>query len=175
LREPRSRLARVDAIVFNGASAEVLEAAVDTPSYQMRTHLASAFALHSPKLRIQLSALAAEQRTHGWRLTAAAGIGAPERFFAMLRAAGLVIDVLPLADHFDYSSTNPFLHRAADRILITEKDAVKCADNPALANDARLWVVPLVTEIDPALIDLVVAQISSSRSARRNADGPSPA
>ena len=140
----------------------------------MRTRLASAFALHSPKLRIELSALAAEQRSHGWRFTAAAGIGAPDRFFSMLRQAGLAIDELPLADHFDYS-TNPFCNCTADRILITEKDAVKCADNSALANDVRLWVVPLVTEVDPALIDLVVARISSRRSARGNADGPSPA
>ena len=170
LREPASRLDRVDAIALNGVSGEVPEVAVATPRYRMRTHLASAFALHSPKLRIELSALAAEQRAHGWRLTAAAGIGAPDRFFAMLRAAGLVIDELPLADHFDYS-TNPFSNCAADRILITEKDAVKCADNSSLANDARLWVVPLVTEVDPALIDAVVARISS----RKNADGPSPA
>ncbi|MGZ9074258.1 MAG: tetraacyldisaccharide 4'-kinase [Burkholderiaceae bacterium] len=163
LREPRSRLARVDAIVLNGVSAEVPEVAVGTPSFRMRTHLANAFALHSPKLRIQLSALAAEQRTHGWRLTAAAGIGAPDRFFAMLRAAGLVIDELPLADHFDYS-TNPFSDCIADRILITEKDAVKCADNSSLANDPRLWVVPLVTDVDPALIDAVVARITTRRS-----------
>jgi len=171
LREPPSRLDRVDAIALNGEAPTVATA---TPSYRMRTHLASAFALHSPKLRIDLSALAAEQRSHGWRLTAAGGIGAPDRFFAMLRAAGLVIDELPLADHFDYS-TNPFSDCTADRILITEKDAVKCADNLSLANDPRLWVVPLVTEIDPALIDVVVARITTRRSAGKNSDGPSPA
>ncbi len=91
----------------------------------------------------------------------------------MLRAAGLVIDALPLADHFDYQ-TNPFAECVADRILITEKDAVKCADNSSLANDSRLWVVPLVTEVDPALIDAVIAQISA-RKTRGDADGPSPA
>jgi len=170
LREPRSRLDRVDAIVLNGDDGVVPEIAAAAPRYRMRTHLAPAFALHAPNLRIELPVLAAEQRAHGWRLTAAAGIGAPDRFFAMLRAAGLVIDELPLADHFDYR-TNPFSGCPADRILITEKDAVKCGDNLSLANDARLWVVPLVTEVDPALIDAVVARISS----RKNADGPSPA
>ena len=173
LREPRSRLDRVDAIALNGISAEVPEIAAVAPRYRMRTHVTSAFALHDPKLRIELSALAAEQRSHGWRLTAAAGIGAPDRFFAMLRAAGLVIDALPLADHFDYQ-TNPFSECVADRILITEKDAVKCADNSSLASDSRLWVVPLVTEVDPALIDAVIARISA-RKTRGNADGPSPA
>ena len=159
LREPRSRLDRVDAIALNGDAPEIAAAA---PRYRMRTYLASAFALHAPKLNIELSSLAAEQRSHGWRLTAAAGIGAPDRFFAMLRAAGLVIDELPLADHFDYSA-NPFSGCTADRILITEKDAVKCADISSMVNDSRLWVVPLVTEVDPALIDAVVARISSGR------------
>ncbi len=173
LREPRSRLDRVDAIALNGVDAEVPEIAAAAPRYRMRTHVTGAFALHDPKLRIELSSLAAEQRSHGWRLTAAAGIGAPDRFFAMLRAAGLVIDALPLADHFDYQ-TNPFSQCIADRILITEKDAVKCADNSSLASDSRLWVVPLVTEVDPALIDAVIARISA-RKTRGNADGPSPA
>ncbi len=167
LREPGNRLDRVDAIVLNG---DVPQIAATAPRYPMRSRLAHAYALHAPQLRIELSSLAAEQRSHGWRFTAAAGIGAPDRFFAMLRAAGLVIEELPLADHFDYS-VNPFADCTADRILMTEKDAVKCADNAALANDSRLWVVPLETEVDPQLIDAVVARISS----RRNALGPSPA
>ncbi len=166
LREPRRRLDRVDAVVLNG-DAPAIAAAV--PCYRMRTHLASAFAMHDPKLRIELGSLAAEQRLHGWRLAAAAGIGAPDRFFAMLRAAGLTIEELALADHFDYS-VNPFAGCAADRILLTEKDAVKCLDNSSLANDARLWVVPLVTEVDPELIEAVIVRISS-----RKTDGPSPA
>ncbi len=178
LREPRSRLNGVDAIVLNGVADEVCAMAGAAPLYRMRTHVTGAFALHEPKLRIELSALAAEQRSHGWRLTAAAGIGAPDRFFAMLRAAGLVIDTLPLADHFDYQ-TNPFAECVADRILITEKDAVKCADNLSLASDSRLWVVPLVTEVDPALIDAVVLRITnariSARQTRGNTDGPSSA
>lgn len=167
LREPRSRLDRVDAIAVNG---DVPEIAAKAPSYRMRTCVASAFALHAPKLRIELSSLAAEQRSHGWRFTASAGIGMPDKFFAMLRAAGLVIEELPLADHFDYQ-VNPFAGCSADRILITEKDAVKCVDNAAFANDSRLWVVPLITEIDPRLVDAVVDRISP----RRNISGPSPA
>ena len=160
LREPRSRLNRVDAIVLNGIAADVPELASAAPRYRMRTDVISAYALHDPRLRIDLASLAAEQRSFAWRLTAAAGIGSPERFFSMLRAAGLVIDTLALSDHFDYR-TNPFVECIADRILVTEKDAVKCADNSSLASDSRLWVVPLLTELDPALIDAVVAKISA--------------
>jgi len=166
LREPRGRLDRVDAIALNGNVPEIAAAA---PRYRMQTRLAAAYALHAPRLRIELAALAAEQRAHRWRFTAAAGIGAPEKFFEMLRAAGLDIDAMPLADHYDYA-VDPFAECSADRILITEKDAVKCADNAALANDARLWVVPLTTQVDAELVDAVIARIS-----RRTSGGPSPA
>jgi tetraacyldisaccharide 4'-kinase len=119
--------------------------------------------LRDPALRTDLATLAREQRLHGWRLTAAAGIGMPDRFFAMLREAGLAIDAMPLADHFDYSE-NPFSAVTAERILVTEKDAVKCAANASLAKDPRIWVVPLATEIDPRLVDAVVAPESNLAS-----------
>jgi tetraacyldisaccharide 4'-kinase len=90
----------------------------------------------------------------------------------MLRAAGLSIEEMPLADHFDFV-TNPFAGLAADRILITEKDAVKCAANPALATDARIWVVPLAAELDPRLVDEVVTRLQNI--SRRTARGPSAA
>jgi tetraacyldisaccharide 4'-kinase len=60
------------------------------------------------------------------RIVAAAGIGNPGRFFAMLRAAGLQIDELPLPDHHDFKD-RPFAALQADAILMTEKDAVKCS------------------------------------------------
>ena len=159
LREPAGRLNRVDAIVVNGDAPPII---ATPPRYSMQTRLGAAFALHAPQLRIELPSLAAEQRSHGWRLTAAAGIGAPDRFFAMLRAAGLIVEELPLADHFGYR-TNPFSGCTADRILITEKDAVKCTEVSSPANDPRLWVVPLVTDVDAALIDAVAARIATRK------------
>ncbi len=78
---------------------------------------------------LALEALAAAQRRNHWRIVAAAGIGMPDRFFAMLRGRRAVIEELPLADHFDFVA-NPFTGLAADRILITEKDAVKCVGRP---------------------------------------------
>lgn len=92
---------------------------------------------------------AASQRQAS-RVVAAAGIGNPARFFNMLRATGLLFDELPLPDHYPFSD-NPFVAETADIILITEKDAVKCNANPALANDPRLWVVPVTARIDDAL------------------------
>lgn len=134
LREPVTR--RFDFRVLNGLQA------VGENSFSM-----------------QLYGQRAEQlvnRTHTKLLTelpenlsiaAAAGIGNPERFFSMLKQLGVKLnEEIALADHFDYA-VNPFESVTADIILITEKDAVKCSRRDALANDPRLWVVPVEAAI----------------------------
>lgn len=169
LREPTRRLDEVDAIVLNG---EVPAIRTSAARYAMQARLGDARPLRDGTARQALEAMAGQQRREGLRIVAAAGIGMPDRFFAMLRASGLVIEELPLADHFDFVA-NPFSGLVADRILITEKDAVKCIANPALAGDARIWVVPLATEIDPRLVDAVVTRLQNVT--RRTALGPSAA
>jgi tetraacyldisaccharide 4'-kinase len=70
-------------------------------------------------------------------VSAVAAIGQPERFFAMLRHSGLVLaDAIAMPDH-DAFEQSPFESLANAPILITAKDAVKCAR----FNDPRLWVV----------------------------------
>ncbi|MBJ7308694.1 tetraacyldisaccharide 4'-kinase [Rugamonas sp. CCM 8940] len=91
----------------------------------------------------------------GLRLVAAAGIGNPGRFFAMLRAAGLQFEELALPDHHDFLD-QPFAGVRADMILMTEKDAVKCARIEDLKDDPRLWVVPVTARIDAALAEQIV-------------------
>ncbi len=81
------------------------------------------------------------------KIVAAAGIGNPSRFFASLRMARLDFTEMPLPDHFAFSS-NPFSRLEADIILITEKDAVKCAQIEEIMSDDRVWVVPARVEID---------------------------
>lgn len=97
----------------------------------------------------------AELARRGNRIVAAAGIGNPGRFFAMLRAAGLHIDELPLPDHHDFQD-RPFAALQADLILMTEKDAVKCSQIEELRTDPRLWVVPVSARIDSALARQIV-------------------
>ncbi|MDT8999184.1 tetraacyldisaccharide 4'-kinase [Paucibacter sp. APW11] len=72
-------------------------------------------------------------------LLAAAGMAAPQRFFAMLREQGLVIDELPLPDHYRFDT----LPWPADTptLLITEKDAVKLL--PERLHGTEVWVVTL--------------------------------
>lgn len=90
------------------------------------------------------------QALQGRRVRAVAGIAAPERFFAMLRARGLEFDEQPLPDHHAFA-TLPWPDDAALDVLLTEKDAVKLAAAQAGASSkARVWVAPLDFEPEPA-------------------------
>lgn len=85
------------------------------------------------------------------RLVAAAGIGNPQRFFKLLRDAGLSIETVALSDHQVFVA-DTFAEVDADIILITEKDAVKCCAVDDIRNDSRLWVVPVTASIDASLM-----------------------
>lgn len=95
----------------------------------------------------------------GARVAAAAGIGHPQRFFDMLARKDVrLVATLALPDHFDFS-VDPFGAIEADIILITDKDAVKCARIEAFASDHRLWTVPVTAVVDGALADNIVEKL----------------
>jgi tetraacyldisaccharide 4'-kinase len=97
------------------------------------------------------------QALRGRRLTAAAGLAAPEKFFGMLEQAGLHVQRLPLPDHYSYDAL-PWPSGAAD-VVTTEKDAIKL--DPARCGDTRVWVVPLDLALPedfvPGLLPLLFA------------------
>jgi tetraacyldisaccharide 4'-kinase len=159
LRDPPERLEQVDAVVFHGGQPTVR---IHSPFFRLTTEVADAYALAEPAQRMTLAALGAEQRARNLQVLAACGIGMPDRFFGMLRDAGLDIDELSFHDHYDFSDL-PFAAVPHNRILITEKDAVKCRDMPPLRADLRLWVVPLRVTLDLALIDLIAHRIGPPR------------
>ena len=73
----------------------------------------------------------------GSKVHAVAGIGNPERFFASLRAAGIEVIPHPFPDHHGYTEID-LAFDGAQPLLMTEKDAVKCAE---LARPNH-WYVP---------------------------------
>ena len=75
----------------------------------------------------------------GRPVLAAAGLAEPERFFAMIEAAGLTITRLPLPDHAGFD-TLPW-PADAPCVVVTEKDAVKLP--PGQAGTASVHVVTL--------------------------------
>jgi tetraacyldisaccharide 4'-kinase len=154
LREPASRLARVNAVVFNDTSAELQPAwlPVGVASFSMQLREGKAWQLIDPKRRVEIQALSEQLGTKN--VQALAGIGHPERFFAMLEGAGLQFQKTALSDHFKFPD-GYFASLSAELILITEKDAVKCLQ----VADPRVWVVPVTAELDAALIQLVLEKL----------------
>lgn len=147
LREPPSR--RRDVTVVNAPEiTPALARAVGGRPFRMQLEGGVAEPLPGGAY-VPLASLA------GKRLVAAAGIGNPGRFFAMLRSHGLAFAELPLPDHHDFLD-RPFDGIDADVILITEKDAVKCRQLDNLKDDPRLWVVPVTAQLDAALAEQIV-------------------
>jgi len=158
LRDPPQRLDGVDAVVFHGSTPTVR---VYSPFFRMHTEVVEAYALADPAQRRSLSDMAGEQKARGLTILAACGIGMPERYFAMLRAQGLAIDELAFHDHYAFDDL-PFAAIPHNRILITEKDAVKCRGIGPLRADLRLWVVPLRVRLDLGLVDLIERRIGTA-------------
>ena len=88
-----------------------------------------------------------EQFSSG-QITAIAALGNPQRFFAALQKQGITGKRLGLPDHTGYSPEF-FNGIQAGCILITEKDAVKCA----AIHDERIWVVPSNLNLPDNLVD----------------------
>ncbi|RFP12426.1 tetraacyldisaccharide 4'-kinase [Duganella sp. BJB488] len=157
LREPVSRwrdFTVVNTPVLTDELARSVGAAGAAP-IQMTLAGAHAEQLRDRGQRRTFAELAEASNRAGLRVAAAAGIGNPARFFGMLKAAGLRITELPLPDHHDFQD-RPFDALDADLILMTEKDAVKCAQIEELRDDPRLWVVPVTAHLDGALADQIV-------------------
>lgn len=148
LREPVSR--RRDVTVANLNPGEILSAAFPADTVRMQLNGDCARQLINSANTQQLSSLDAELR-----ITAAAGIGNPERFFSMLRQQGIRFASLPLPDHFNFA-TNPFAAITADMILITEKDAVKCRQVQEIASDPRIWVVAVVAQVEAGVLEKIL-------------------
>ena len=152
LREPASR--RSDFYVVNGFVPDALR------SSGMQLDGDHAERITDRAQRMPLAAIAKDAR-----VVAAAGIGNPQRFFDTLRANGVTpVREIALPDHYDFS-TNPFANIDADLILITDKDAVKCARIAALANDTRLWTVPVAASIAGPLADNIVEKLRGHTTA----------
>jgi len=151
LRETPARLKRVDAVVVNGGAAQ------SDGALRMRLLAAGAVAMKygtSKPLR----------EFSGQPVHAIAGIGNPQRFFAMLRAVGINVVEHPLPDHAKLGIDD--ISFADDlAVLMTEKDAVKCRD---IAGPHH-WYVPVNVAFaagDAEKLRSIVAGLVEKRAAR---------
>jgi tetraacyldisaccharide 4'-kinase len=148
LREPVSRLKTVDAVVVNGGADE-LHGAGGRGKFDMQLRGETFHNLLNP------DNIANASHFSGMRLHALAGIGHPERFFKYLESQGLAVVRHPLPDHHRYSAVDIAIEDA-DAILMTEKDAVKCAP---FATE-KCWVLRVDAQVDPALAQHILGKIA---------------
>lgn len=140
MREPPERGDRCDFRVVNlgGAHAPEVPGETGFGEWPMRLRAGDAVPLHGHR-GAALSAFA------GQRVHAVAGIGDPERFFAMLRSLDIAVVPHAFPDHHRYRAED--LRFGSDLpVLMTEKDAVKC-----LALDSeRCYSVPIRADLPEA-------------------------
>lgn len=131
LREPPARLAGVDAVVCNGTGPHCPPGAL---AMTLEGH--EAVRLDGTERR-PLRDFADES------VNAVAGIGNPERFFALLETHGLEVIRHPLPDHGNLPAE--LLRPANGRpVLMTAKDAMRCGGRPG-AGEA--WEVPVTARL----------------------------
>ena len=143
LREPRSRLRKVDMVVQHGGSD-------DNYHFTLR---------FEPAVNLLTGEKRKLESFESTRVHAVAGIGHPARFFNQLRRQGLDVLEHPYPDHHLYTPGD--IDFADDLpILMTEKDAVKCKHLIAAVvpdnSRANVWSVPVSADIaDQVRIDLI--------------------
>ncbi|MGB4065689.1 MAG: tetraacyldisaccharide 4'-kinase [Azonexus sp.] len=152
LREPLARLATVDAIIGNNLKSSLPASA---PTFAMTLQPGSFYRLDDP----QQTCLAESLRGRG-ALHALAGIGNPGRFFQTLETLGLNCENHPFPDHHRYSAADLAFAKGGI-LLMTEKDAVKCAGLTA----GETWVLPVEAELSPALIELILEKLHGRQAA----------
>ena len=161
LRESPRRLRRVNAVVINGA---VTAPDFSLPKFVKGTHFVMKMSPGDARPVAGGGALRSLASFRGNGVHAVAAIGNPQRFFDMLREAGLTLYEHPMPDHhpfkpgdLDFGDNLP--------VLMTEKDAVKCA---AFA-DERCWYVPVTAEFRESeareLVDLILARVKAFKTA----------
>ncbi len=145
LREPASRLRTVDALIRVNRS-DALAQAVPRPFYQAAFTLGKAYALLAPTQKINLIDLPPGP----W--LAVTGIGNPEGFFTMLSKLGWSFKRKVFPDHHHFQSSDI---PVGMRVVMTEKDAVKCY--PFARPD--WWAIELKVEPEAEFIKFLRTKI----------------
>ena len=160
LRESPRRLRRVNAVVMNG---EITATGFQVPAFVKHTLFSMRVRPGEARPVAGSGDLRSLSCFRGSGVHAVAAIGNPQRFFDTLREAGLTVYEHPMPDHHAFKSGDLNFGDALP-VLMTEKDAVKCA---AFADD-RCWYVPVTAEFAEAeasgLIDLVLARVQAFKT-----------
>ncbi len=136
LREPPHTLDAIDLLVINGE--DVHQVGRTRPALHMQL-------VPAPLRSLQPVKQESLDTLRGLVVHAVAGIGNPRRFFVLLRSLGAQPIEHAFADHHLFRPGDLAFDDAL-RIVMTEKDAVKCA---ALATE-RMWCLPVSAHLPDA-------------------------
>ncbi len=155
MRESLARLDEVSLIVANGEISPELKVLLPGMAASMRLVPGLFYRLDDPSQRRSVADFA------GARLHALAGIADPGRFFDSLQAMGLdLVSCRAFGDHEAFRAEDLSVPDG-DVLLITEKDAVKCA----ALSPADCWVLPVDALIDDAALAPVLERLHGSEAA----------
>jgi tetraacyldisaccharide 4'-kinase len=152
LREPRTRLQTVDAIVGNGGFQQPPDSAVPRFTMQIKGEC-----LVNVVSGEQLAADAFIKRMNGRSIHAVAGIGHPERFFRTLAGLGIAATPHAFTDHHTFSANDLAMGEGVI-VVMTQKDAVRLA---ALAQPEH-WYLAVDAIVPDSLFDLVQSTLSKA-------------
>lgn len=147
LREPPERLSEVDFIVMNGEGF-----IADQDSVPMKLVPSDLVNLGSREF-IPVDGLVRQGPVH-----AVAGIGNPERFFMTLKSLGYQIRPHAFADHYPYSAKDLQFNEELP-VIMTEKDAVKCA---AIAKQ-NYWYLKVDARLPSSFDEELLEKVASLR------------
>lgn len=162
LREKLNRLDSCDLLVLNGVAKtehdRLQEAYTMSLSGDTIANLANLDKAKesSTQVLLRLSELSSisVKRVH-----AVTGIGNPNRFYTTLEKAGLTVHKHSFPDHHAFNK-NDLLFDDNEKVIMTEKDAVKCRH--LIAEKTNYWYLPisavLPKEFDDKLLSLLKAK-----------------
>lgn len=155
LREPLSRVNTENLVLFNAPSPSVA-----LPGFMALRRFSGWLPLDQwsecqGKVTHWLDMAELISKQPEQKIAAVAGIGQPQRFFKMLEACGAVLSqTQALADHDDFSdAASVFSAFNEDVILVTEKDAAKCAQKFPTNLRKKIGVVGLDYQPEQAFFD----------------------
>lgn len=146
LREPLSRLQYVDAVVYIYRGGR--EDAAQQPGYRADYTLGHAYRLLASDEKIPIAKLPRGP----W--LAVTGIGHPQGFYKLLTQLGWTFEHKTFPDHYAFAAPDIPLGKP---VVMTEKDAVKCA---AFAQP-DWWVLELEVQTDEEFIAFLRSRIKT--------------
>ncbi len=162
LRETKSRIQRADCVIVNGGTSwQKLRHNLTLPIVTMQLTARHVINVESG-LCIELSHFLAQNLAGDKQVNALAGIGDPQRFFNTLVQYGFrLASAQGFIDHQAFSADDLQQFSRGLPLLMTEKDAVKCAD---FAQE-NYWYLPVDAQfsknIDGETMAMVITKIAA--------------